>query len=150
MLSRPGTPIFEFRVFLDCLGAQEGYCGKVLQGLSLYPGGNQALARVVENNEILLIQRDRPKVSCFTIADRFEFTGLEFEAENIGNTRVIGAAEQEAAVRREHKAFRNSQPEVELVNGRNIAGKEVIDPVDVQGLIALDIPERPREKRAVG
>ena len=149
-LVESGAPLEQFRVLADVVGAEQANRVDVFERCCLDHGRLEAVGRVVENDEIFAVERQRPEKARFRVADGFEFAGGELEAENIGNPREVGTAEQVFAVGRKHEAFGHRLVEIKALNGFKFFIEQIIRIEDLENLLALDVAERTGEQRSVG
>ena len=97
-IGRVCAPLLELRILLDGFRSEEAHGTHVVERCRLDLRWFQAGAGVPEYDQVFVVNRDWTEETGLGIADRLEFTRLEFIPKNIGDTGVERAAEEIPAV----------------------------------------------------
>ena len=127
------------------LRAEEPDRRDILERRGLDPDRHEALARVVEDDQVVVVERHGPEEARLGVGHGLEFTVCDLEAEDVRDTRVIGAAEKVTAVGREHETLGDGLAQVQLRDGLEFAVEQACCFEYLERLVALDVTEGPRQ-----
>ncbi len=91
-------------------------------------------------------ERHRAEKTNFRVGHRFDRTGRDFVAEDVGHARVVAAAVQVASVLGEHKAFRHGLPESVFGKRPEVVVQNLLQLPHAQELVAVDLRHRGRQQ----
>jgi hypothetical protein len=102
-----GDPSLYLGVLLRHLLAEERHRTEILCGLRLDLRRHEALGTVAQHDELRIIERQRAEKAERGVAHRLELFGRELVAVDVRHAGIVAAAEEIAAIRREHEPLRH-------------------------------------------
>ena len=136
-------------MLLDRLLAEERDRIDVLNRRARDARGHPALPGVAKHDELVAAERNRTEEAGLRVRHGLDLLRRELVPEDVRRARVVRAAVQKLAVRREDEAVGHARAEVEVVVGRRVARTELRGRDHADVLLAVDLAERRRQERPV-
>ncbi len=147
---RPDRPGLHDGIGVGDLGAEEADIAQIVERLGIDAHGQEALPRVLVDDQRAVAHRQRTEEAGHGVAHRFDLSGRQFEAVDVGDAGVIGGGVEIFAVGREHAAFGHGGIALQGGDLGDDAGLQIGDAEHADALIAIDLADRGREILSVG